>query len=223
MKKLALIFPVFLFMLSACNDNGRTTSESGSNDTLQKTSDNTIATNDSAGSASNGSSIMNSMMKHMDEMKNMKSMNDPDHDFAMMMKHHHMAAKEMAQIEVSQGHHNEVKVLAQKMSDDQSKEISEIDNFLSNIPAENKPGNDKFHHEVKQMMSNMPMNMEQSGKDVDQQFVSMMISHHDQAIDMSEMYLKYGKKQEMRSLADKIIKAQSKEIKDLKDLQAKSH
>lgn len=224
MKQLIVILSGCCFILLACNDNNQTAVESDASDSVQKPADNSAgAPHDTSASAASSNSMMSSMTKHMDEMKKMKSMNDPDHDFAMMMKHHHMAAIEMAQAEISQGHHDDVKVLAKKIIDDQAKEIKQFDKFLANTPADTKAGNDKFHLEAMQMMNNMPMNMDNLGKDVDKQFTSMMISHHQQGIHMAKMYLKYGKNQEMKTLADKIVNAQEKEIKELKDLQAKSH
>lgn len=219
MKKLITVLLGSAFILIACNDNKNTASESGSQDTAQKSGDNVTATQTDTSSKS----MMTSMMNHMDQMKNMKSMNDPDHDFAMMMKHHHLAANEMAEAELLHGHHTEVKSLARKMLNEQTKDIQEFDNFLNSTPAENKPGNDKFHKETMQMMNDMPMNMNQTSSDVDEQFISMMIPHHEQAVHMTNMYLKYAKKPEIKTLANKILKAQEKEIKDLKDLQAKSH
>lgn len=225
MKKLIVVLLFAFFAMVACNNNNTTASNQENQDTVQKPDNNAIAdpSTDSAEHNANRNSMMSSMMKHMDQMKTMKSMNDPDHDFAMMMKHHHQSANEMAQVELTQGHHDEVKSLARQMIDNQNKEIQQIDNFLSNTPVDNKTGGDKFHHETMQMMNDMPMNMEHSGKDSDQQYVSMIISHHQQGIHMAQMYLKYGQKQEMKTLANKIIKEQEKEIKELKDMQVKTH
>lgn len=225
MKHLMLILSgSLLIVMAACNDNNPASeSESQTADTLQKSSDNSAGTQkDTSASQANGKSMMASMMKHMDEMKKMKSMNDPDHDFAMMMKHHHAAAVEMAQVELSHGHHTEIKTMAQKMIDDQNKDIQQFDSFL-NTPMDNKSGNDKFYKETMQMMNEMPMNMNLASADTDEQFVSMMIPHHEHAIHMATVYLKFGKNQEMKTVANKIIKDQQKEIKDLKDWQAKNN
>jgi uncharacterized protein (DUF305 family) len=56
-------------------------------------------------------------------------------------------------------------------------------------------------------MSSAPMN-----GNVDHDFASMMIPHHQGAIDMAEGELKYGKDPEMRHLAQTIIVDQKKEI-----------
>ena len=55
------------------------------------------------------------------------------------------------------------------------------------------------------------MQMEGTG-DADHDFAMMMIPHHQGAIDMAKVELKYGKDPEMRALAKKIMKAQKPEI-----------
>jgi uncharacterized protein (DUF305 family) len=57
--------------------------------------------------------------------------------------------------------------------------------------------------------------------DADQDFVSHMIAHHQGAIDMAEVELKYGKDPAMRKLATDIIQAQKKEIATMKQWQEK--
>lgn len=55
----------------------------------------------------------------------------------------------------------------------------------------------------------------------DRDFATMMIPHHQGAIDMANLQLKYGKDAELRALAEKIIQAQQTEIVQLRDRLAK--
>jgi len=64
------------------------------------------------------------------------------------------------------------------------------------------------------------MSMEMTG-DVDVDFLMGMIPHHQGAIDMANVYLKYGKDPVTRKLAADIIKAQDSEIAMMKDQLAK--
>jgi uncharacterized protein (DUF305 family) len=57
--------------------------------------------------------------------------------------------------------------------------------------------------------------------DADEDFVSHMIPHHQGAVDMAQVELKYGKDPEMRKLAKEIIEAQHKEITLMKQWQGK--
>ena len=54
----------------------------------------------------------------------------------------------------------------------------------------------------------------------DQQFVTMMMPHHQGAIDMARVELQYGKDPTLRRMANSIIKSQEKEIREMKSWQA---
>lgn len=54
-------------------------------------------------------------------------------------------------------------------------------------------------------------------KDVDVAFVKGMMPHHQGAIDMAEIELKYSKNPKLRKLAEEIIANQKKEIKFMQD------
>jgi uncharacterized protein (DUF305 family) len=68
--------------------------------------------------------------------------------------------------------------------------------------AENEAAMDK-------MMGDMTV--EPSG-DVDRDFVAMMAPHHQGAVDMAVIYLRHGKNEQLRRLAQEIIVTQRQEI-----------
>jgi len=78
------------------------------------------------------------MRKSMDDMHlkmgNMKMSGDVDYDFIMMMRAHHEAALEMAQIEVDNGKDPAAIKAAKKIISAQKKEITEFDAWLAKHP-----------------------------------------------------------------------------------------
>mgnify|MGYP001050919905 CR=1 FL=1 len=73
----------------------------------------------------------------------------------------------------------------------------------------------------KKMMEEM-MAMKSTG-DADKDFAMMMIPHHQGAIEMAEVELKYGKDPLMKKMAQEIIAAQKKEIEQFRKWQGESH
>ena len=70
------------------------------------------------------------------------------------------------------------------------------------------------HEKMKKDMAMTP-----SG-DADKDFAMMMIPHHQGAIDMAEVELKFGKDPALKEMAQKIIDAQKKEIEEFKKWQS---
>jgi uncharacterized protein (DUF305 family) len=72
---------------------------------------------------------------------------------------------------------------------------------------------DTFEAAMQKAMAQMDkdMNASMTG-DPDKDFASMMIPHHQGAIDMAEAELRFGKDQRLRKLAREIIAAQKREI-----------
>ena len=217
MKKVFLIAGVTL-MFGACNNSGQqegsadTANHSGQHGAMGDTGTSTsMQSTDTAGMS--GKTMMSIMQSNMDQMKGMTSTGNPDNDFAAMMKVHHMGALEMAQLEVAMGTDAQMKQMAQKMIDEQQKEVAELNTFLSGHSAHG--GGDAFHKEVMSQMSTMKMDMNHSGS-VDKQFAQMMIPHHQGAIDMAKSYIKSGAHEEkLKTMANKIIADQQKEIGEL--------
>ena len=66
-------------------------------------------------------------MDKMDSLVKVQYLNkNTDHDFAVLMIHHHQSAVEMAEAEIEYGKVEEMKEMATKMKEDQLKEIEEL-------------------------------------------------------------------------------------------------
>ncbi|WP_066342365.1 DUF305 domain-containing protein [Azohydromonas lata] len=84
----------------------------------------------SSGMQSGSSDMHGTMMRGMEAMQQMKPTGDADRDFATMMKMHHQQAVEMSQAYLKQAKSPELKKMAQKIVQDQQKEIAQFDKWL---------------------------------------------------------------------------------------------
>jgi len=77
----------------------------------------------------------------------------------------------------------------------------------TNASAEYKASMDKMHKAMsKPMMGN-----------ADHDFAMMMLPHHQGAVDMAKIELKYGTDPKLRKMAEQIVKSQQKEIAELQE------
>jgi uncharacterized protein (DUF305 family) len=85
-------------------------------------------------------------------------------------------------------------------------------------PAANEPASTMGYRDAMMKMG-QGLSITYSGN-ADKDFVAGMIAHHQGAIDMARVELKYGKDAQIRKLARDIIAAQTKEIAFMKAWQA---
>ena len=84
------------------------------------------------------------------------------------------------------------------------------------------PESDVYMKEAMEAHTKMMEHMQtKPSGDPDKDFVMMMIPHHQGAVDMARLELKYGKDAELRALAENIISSQEKEIVQMKAWQDK--
>ena len=160
----------------------------------------------------------NSMMESMEtmntKMMGMQMTNNPDKDFAGMMKIHHEGAINMANIEIAEGKNNELLKMAAKMKQDQNAEIIQFEKFLTDTKDNSK--REGFGAELMESMKSMSNASHDMSTNIDEQFVAMMVPHHQGAIDMAKVYLKYAKDKTLKAMAEQIVSSQQKEIEEMK-------
>ncbi|HXH98650.1 MAG TPA: DUF305 domain-containing protein [Sphingobacteriaceae bacterium] len=220
-----VIFPMsavaLIIGLTACNSNTKNIDQqSGMNhDSMSMPMDST---------AHNQTAISSSMDKMMTEMHQMQMSGNVDNDFAMMMKGHHQGAVDMAQAELQSGQDDMLKQMAQKIIDSQKAEMQMLDAFLADHsnPSKNYATEKKdqgFAKVMDKSMMMMDMPKMDANTSTDQQFVSMMIPHHQSAVYMAEGFIQYGKDAKLLIMAKKMVTDQNKEIEEFKKWQNSSN
>ncbi len=154
------------------------------------------------------------MDEMMDEMHSEKSTGNNDVDFAKMMIEHHKGAVEMSELLLEKGQNEELKTFARKVIAAQDQEIDLMKKFENQ--TEVSPDSKIFQQELNQSMGAMMDKNIKIHNDIDKDYAEQMIPHHQSAVDMAEVYLKYGKQKDLLKLCDDIVNTQTSEIQQLK-------
>lgn len=196
---------------------------------------NTATAVDSTGTAHDGhattadagaSGLMESMNDMMDKMHSMEMSGNADHDLAMMMNEHHRSAVDMADIILTKGNDEQMKALAQKIKNEQKKEMEELGRIQYKYKEAAKDYDPKNSKEGlgKAMMDDMMsmMKMPEAGTGtIDKEFAVIMTKHHQDGIKMAGSIVKFAKDPQLKSMAQKMIDSQGKDVKQMQDWLAK--
>ncbi|MCA1623643.1 MAG: DUF305 domain-containing protein [Acidobacteria bacterium] len=185
----------------------------------------------------NGNSMMNQNSSTMNDNSNMSGMMDMnsspnaasqpyDLQFIDTMTHHHQGAVDMAKMVLTKSNNEELKKFAQKIIDDQNKEIAQMkdwrEKWFAGKPAAMNMEMPGMKDSMKMMIGDGMKRMEATGgKEFDLMFLDMMTPHHAGATTMAKEALSKAEHQETKTLANQIIEAQEAEIKQMADWKAK--
>ena len=213
-----LITAATIFFVSACGNSTEKTSTN--TDTSTASTNSTPAqTSTTQDTTKQGGDLMKPMNDMMTKMHSMQMTGDFDIDFANMMIAHHQSALDMSQVELSQGKDEKLKAKAQEIITKQEKEQQELRDFVSSYkPSGMKHGEGELMKSMSKMMDKMK-SMQMIG-DVDKDFATMMISHHEDGISMAKLEVKNGMADKLKQMAKKGIADQQKDISELKSFLA---
>jgi uncharacterized protein (DUF305 family) len=156
--------------------------------------------------------------------------NDQDVSFAQEMIPHHQQAIQMSKMAATQASSAEVKDLASRIEKAQDPEIETMSGWLeswgedvpSSMPGMNHGGSDASGMPGMMDTEDMDKLMGASGKDFDTMFLTMMVEHHEGAVEMATTEKDKGQYGPAKELAADIITAQTAEIEEMNKLLGKS-
>ncbi|WP_037669411.1 DUF305 domain-containing protein [Streptomyces griseus] len=153
--------------------------------------------------------------------------NAQDVSFAQGMIPHHQQALEMASLAADRAASARVKDLAARIEKAQDPEIEKMTGWLrtwgEEMP-ESSPGMDHpAHSGMAGMMDegDMAKLEKASGKEFDTMFLTMMVEHHEGAVEMATTEKAKGRYTPATSMADDIVTAQNAEIEGMNKLLGK--
>lgn len=146
--------------------------------------------------------------------------NNADVAFASEMKAHHVQALEMVDLADGRPVSDEFSTLALQIKEAQTPEIEKMDGWFEvwGAPSDSMGGMDMGSHSMPGMMSDDAMGDLESASDSDfeDEWLRLMIEHHEGAVVMAQTELAKGKDGQALALAQEIIDSQSIEIDQMK-------
>lgn len=147
--------------------------------------------------------------------------NTIDQHFIEQMIPHHDGAIAMANLALQKAQRPEIKKLATAIIESQTKEIQDMQSWYENWFGRSVGGGGSAM--IGGMMSQGGMHMGgaedmsalETAVDFDKAFIEQMIPHHQLALMMARMLETGTNRPEMRTLAQNIIEAQSREIEEM--------
>jgi uncharacterized protein (DUF305 family) len=157
--------------------------------------------------------------------------NDADTEFAQMMIVHHQGAVEMSELAIEKADTEDVRALAQSISEAQGPEIDTMTGWLEawgeDVPDETATEDmgdmgDMDHSGMDMNGMDQAEAMEElegvSGTEFDRRFLELMIAHHEGAVEMAQTEMDEGENADATGLAQQIVEAQEAEILSMQEM-----
>jgi len=175
----------------------------------------------STNNAKNSISIEQPEKKDDNEFATLKG-DDFDEAFVAGMIAHHDGAINMAERSMAYTAHKEIRTLSWDIIQTQSKEMIQMRNWqkewgfkITNTGGHlsHSGGGEKMAGDMVEMTNKL---VDLKGDDFDKEFLTQMILHHEQAIEMAQYAEQNAKRQEVKDIASDIMTAQDVEIAQMK-------
>lgn len=146
--------------------------------------------------------------------------NDVDVAFAQQMIPHHEQALMMASVATERAESDEVRDLAASIEEAQRPEIDTMTEWLGDWDQDVPEDGDMGGMDEGMMMSSDDMDHLETmpAAEFDQMWLSMMIEHHEGAIEMADVEQSDGENPDAIELAETIEQSQSDEIDQMEEL-----
>lgn len=160
------------------------------------------------------------MDKMMDEMDRAQNTGSAELDFLNGMIPHHQSAVDMSKSYLEYaGKDGEFKGLAENIISAQNTEINQMNTMIERFQKVENPDTEKeaaYLEDYRTMMDNHHnSHTGAETSDMETAFAQGMSMHHQMAVDMAEIILKYTDDEELTAFADNIITQQKKEIEEM--------
>lgn len=149
--------------------------------------------------------------------ENLKGLTGKDFEIKFMQEMivHHQSAIDMAKMVPTQTKRPELNTLSQNILTAQQKEVTDMTSWLAEWHNEKLVSDAMDVPGMMEMMGDMDKLKNASNDEFDRQFLTMMVAHYQQAVNMASLIPTRTQRAEMVKLGQDIVKTQSAEIQQM--------
>jgi uncharacterized protein (DUF305 family) len=228
MKSTSTISVVFIALvaISSCGEKTSSAAAINRNDSVQKQqlSDSVLMANQSRTLDPHSEDMLRIVEKINTSIDQHQRTNNFDMEFAKLMSIQHQAAIELTGLELRVGTNDDLRELAQTMSEYQEKQIGELMQIVRDTRLKMSEGkqdtsaaNINFIDSVlnKSRLTYQLMSDAEPTGNIDLDFAKLMLSQHKQTSDISEIAAKNTKNPKLKKLAQQMISTHEDGLKEL--------
>lgn len=164
--------------------------------------------------------LLQPMQQMMEKLKKLQATGDPDFDYAFQAKIHAQGAQDLLKQEVQSGKDPALQQMAQSLLTTTQSDIMALDGTMRQLKP-TRP-NQAFTQQQGRNIQAMTLKMQQGGtadkftNNFDKNFATLLLDHRQDAIDMANTYLQYGKNETLRSYAQQVVAKSQEQMTQLK-------
>lgn len=213
-------FTVVLLFILSCNENSESSTDQ-SDSMFQKIQHEDLHTpfHDTAVSSHTTAATGEVLADMNSHLKKVHKTGNVDKDFLEMLKIFIEAESELAYLELAKGTNNSLKDLADSIKATSKQSFQLIERQISKTKNGSSHSSD-FYSAVARYLNAINIDVDLVGlKTGDMQFVNMLLKHHEKTKAVMEIYLKYGKNEELKKLVEGFIQTYQSQTEHLHRLQ----
>ncbi len=164
--------------------------------------------------------LLTPLQQGITKLKKLVATGDPDFDYAFQAKIHTQATQDLLKQEVQNGKDTTMVKMAKSMLPATDTDISLLDGTVRQL----KPTRpvQAFSQQQSRNIEAMSLKLQQTGSsdkltsNLDQNFSTLLLDQCQDAIDMANTYLQYGKNSTLRTYAQQLVDKSKQEINTIK-------
>ena len=166
--------------------------------------------------------LLQPLQQMVAKLKKYQATGDPDFDYAFQAKIQNQGIQKLLEQEIQSGNDSATKKMAQTLLTNAQTEVNTLNESLKQL-SPSRP-NQTFTQQQSRNVEAMNLKLQQTGdsdrltSDVDKNFMTLLLDQRQDAIDMANTYLQYGKNDALRAYAQDMVAKAKDQMEQLKTM-----